>query len=71
MSRDFVFVIDTCKNLEKKDADEADLCDSEDVSQESLNTMLVKTKIHTQFWNTKNFLRNGWEMNPQWQDNEI
>ena len=67
-SSDFVFVLDTCDNL--KNITDAD-CESETKSEAALNTMTVSTKIQTQQWNTKNFLRNGREMNSQWQSNEI
>jgi len=59
-SYDFIFVIDTCDNL--KDLTGSD-CKTEAESQDVLNEVKVSTRIQTQFWNTKNFLRNGWEMN--------
>jgi hypothetical protein len=62
-SSDFVFVLDTCDNL--KNITDA-TCKSETESEAALNSMIVSTRVHTQFWNTKNFLRNGWEMNAQW-----
>ena len=37
----------------------------------ALNSMMLTTKIQTEFWNSKNFLRNGWEMNAQWTQNEV
>jgi len=33
--------------------------------------MYVETKIQSNYWNTKNFLRNGKEMNSQFVTNEI
>ena len=33
--------------------------------------MVVSVKIQSQFWNTKAFLRNGWEMSSQWREFEL
>ena len=65
---DFVFVIDSCENLQ--DFTDAD-CKGDTETIGMLNDLIVSTRIQTQFWNTKNFLRNGWEMNSQWQSNEV
>jgi hypothetical protein len=66
---DFFFVLDSCNHLAvmtgRKD------CKTEQESQDVLETMYVMTEIQTQFWNSNNFLRNGWEMNSQWVSNEI
>lgn len=33
--------------------------------------MYVDTKIQSEFWNSKNFLRSGWTMNSQFASNSI
>lgn len=60
---DFYFVLDTCEHLAKLTG-KTD-CVSEAESQAALEKMYVDTKIATQFWNSKNFLRNGHEMNTE------
>lgn len=58
---DFFFVLDTCKNLQQMTGFKE--CKSEDESQAVLETMYVDTKIQTEYWNVKNFLRSAWSMN--------
>ena len=65
---DFVFVIDSCENLQ--DFTDAD-CKGDNETIGMLNDVIVSTRIQTRFWNTKNFLRNGWEMNVQWRERDI
>lgn len=64
---DFFFIVDTCSNFANitKRTD----CKSEQESQAMIDNMYVSTKIQTQYWNTKVFLRNGWHMESQWQTN--
>ena len=66
---DFFFVIDTCASLAT--ATNAQNCKTEEESQAVLENMYVETKIQSNFWNSKNFLRNGEEMNAQFVSNEI
>lgn len=63
-SSDFFFVVDTCSNFANitKRTD----CKSEAESQNVIDSMYVLTKIQTQFWNTKSYLRNGLHMESQW-----
>ena len=60
---DFYFVVDTCAHLANLTG--VTDCKSESESQAVLEKMYVYTKIVTQFWNSKNFLRNGHEMNTE------
>lgn len=64
-SSDFFFVLDTCAHLAEM-TNRTD-CKTEAESQAVLESIYVRTKIHTEFWNTKNFLRNGWQMNSEFQ----
>jgi len=56
-------VIDTCAELAT--ATKNTNCKTEAESQAALQFMYVDTKIQTNFWNSKNFLRNGKEMNSE------
>lgn len=70
---DFFFVVDTCSNLQS--ATKATDCKDSGMDANALktliNNMYVDVKIQTNFWNSKNFLRNGEEMNSQFVTNEI
>lgn len=56
-------MIDTCAELAT--ATKNTNCKTEAESQAALQFMYVDTKIQTNFWNSKNFLRNGKEMNSE------
>ena len=66
---DYFFVIDTCESLETATA-QTD-CKPEQESLDILEDMYVEITIQTNFWNSKNFLRNGKEMNSQFVHNEV
>jgi len=68
-SYDFFFVLDTCEHLAQMTG-RTD-CKTEAESQAVLEQMYVDTKIQTEFWNTPNFLRSGWQMNSQFESNTI
>ena len=68
-SYDFFFVLDTCEHLAQMTGRKD--CKTEDESQAVLEQMYVDTKIQTEFWNSKNFLRSGWQMNSQFVSNTI
>ena len=67
-SYDFFFVLDTCEHMQKLTGEK---CASESDSQDDMDFVYVDTKIQTQFWNTKNFLRSGFHMNPQFVSAEV
>ena len=62
-------MIDTCEHLSpitgKTD------CKTEAESQAVLESMFASTKIQTAFWNTKNYLRNGMELNAEFAANDV
>ena len=62
-SYDQIFVLDTCAHLD--DYTKVEGCMTEEQSQGVLENMYVDFKVQTNFWNSKNFLRNGKEMNSQ------
>lgn len=66
---DFFFVLDTCEHLSPitKRTD----CKSEAESQAVLESVYATTKIQTAFWNTKNYLRNGKELNSEFETTEV
>lgn len=66
---DFFFVIDTCEHL--KPITKRTDCKTEAESQAILETIYAVTKIQTAFWNTKNYLRNGKELNSEFATNEV
>ena len=68
-SYEFLFVLDTCEHL--KTASLVQNCKTEAESQAILESMYVTTRIQTEFFNPKNFLRNGWNMNSHFTSNEI
>ena len=54
-----------------KDATSVTDCKDETESLDILEDMYVEITIQTNFWNSKNFLRNGKEMNSQFVHNEV
>ena len=62
-------MLDTCDHL--KAASGVQDCKTEAESQAILESMYVTTRIQTEFFNPKNFLRNGWTMNSHFTSNEI
>ena len=57
---DFIFVIDSCYNLQNITGE---TCKGDGEAEKVLDNVIVSTRIQTELWNSKNFLRNGWEMN--------
>ena len=66
-SADFFFIVETCANVAAFTG-RTD-CKTEAESQAVIDSMYVQTKIQTQFWNVKNFVRNAQTMNSQWTTN--
>ena len=67
-SSDFMFQIQICDDA--KDIT-GETCKSKNESAKVIDSVVVSTRVQTEFWNTKNFLRNGWEMNSQWTSSEV
>ena len=66
---DFFFVLDTCSHLSKMTGFTD--CKTEEESQSVLEQVYVTTRIHTQFWNSKDFIRSGKQMNSQFMTSEV
>ena len=62
-------MLDTCEHLSgvTKKTD----CKTEAESQAVLQEMYVQTKIQTEFWNSKAFLRNGKQMESSFVTSEV
>ena len=64
-SYDLFFVLDTCNNIKGATNQDDSSCKTEDESQAIIEKMYIDTKIQTNFWNSKNFLRNAKNMNSE------
>ena len=68
-SFEYFFVLDSCEHL--KNVTGFTDCKPHDEAVAALDTVYVKTKIQTEQWNSKNFLRNGWQMNSVFTNNVV